>query len=233
VAGVIRREQRAATATFSFADIQRQGDAIVARARAEAQRMLHTAEQEAQRAAERIRREALERGMEQGRQAGMKQVREEASQAAMQEARARLDRLAQALERALHEFDQGKRRLLAQAESGLIELALAIAARVCKLKAGSGCDVAIGNARHVLEMAAHEHDVELRVHPDELEALQSAAVELIHPAGGLQHVRVVADAHVERGGCVLRSRAGTVDASLETQLQRVAEAIVGETTSAG
>ena len=226
MAGVLRREDFCSEPTFSFQELEAEGRAIVERAREQARQIVAGAEQQGRERGAQLAAEARRRGLEEGRRAGHEQALREARQSALQEAREDLGRLSRALSEGLTAFEENKRRLLATAECGLIELALAVARRVCKHDVGGSSAAALANARALLEMVKHEADVELHLNPAECDALRSAAAELGAASGRLTHVEIVPDAAVARGGCVLHARDGTIDALLETQLDRVADALV-------
>jgi flagellar assembly protein FliH len=225
MAGVIRKETSPRPGAFSFADLERQGQAIIERARAEAREIVAAARREALAVSQRERHKGHDEGLAQGRAAGLEQIRAEAHADAVREAQQEVASFAHSLSSALAEFEQSKRSLLAAAESGIIELALRIAQRVCKLEAGASTAAALANARTLLEMAEHAEDVELCFHPAEFELLQEMGPELAAAAQRCAHAQLVADETVERGGCRLRSRAGQIDAGIEVQLQRIAEAL--------
>jgi flagellar assembly protein FliH len=223
---VIRRETYCSRPPFSFGDIERQARLVLDRADQQGREILRKARARGREDAEQARQEGYQAGLAEGRQDGLRQARAEAYQAALQEARQRLDQLAQALAAGLSEFESGKRRLTGLAEAGLIELALAIARRVCKLAVEISPEVARANARFLLESVQHDGDLELRVSPTEYETLRDVAAKVLQHAERLEHVEVRADPTVEPGGCLLTTRTGLIDASIETQVQRIAEAIV-------
>ena len=225
MASVIRRESFSSTPAFSFEDLASEARAMVERAEARAQQTLCDAEARARSVAERLEQEGYQHGLKQGRRDGFEQVRQEARQAAFEEARGEIKALSDALSAGLAAFEQSKRHLLAAAESQLIELALAVARRVCKRLTASSSDAARANARHVLELVKHESDLVLRVNPAEYEALRELVADLVQDSERHEHLEVVADPQVERGGCLLTSREGTIDASIDTQLERIAEAL--------
>jgi flagellar assembly protein FliH len=231
--GVIRRECVSPSPAFSFDDLERRAREILARAHAEAARVLNDAEARGRTLAEAQRRQGYESGLAQGRQEGLEQVRREAREAALADARTELQRLTQALSAALAQFERDRRSLMALAESGLIELAAAIARRVCKTCVAASVEPARANVRALLEMVKCHADLEVHVHPAEHELLRDAGADLLQQTAGLEHVSIIADAAVERGGCVLRAREGVIDASIEVQLDRIAEALCGASGIAG
>lgn len=226
MAGVIRRGAQPPAQGFSFADLEKQGEALLARTRAQAQQLLKSARAEAEKFSAEQQREAYERGLAEGRAAGAEQIRKETHAQALKEARAEIDQLLQALTQALLEFDERKRALLAAAETDLIALALAIAARVCKLSAEASTDVARANARQVLDMVRQTRDAVLQFAPQDVKLLQATAAPTLERWTSLRHVRLVEDPQLSRGGCRLLMHEGEVDAALETQLGRVAAALL-------
>ncbi len=231
--GVIRREQFAPSTAFSFDDLERQGRALVTHATAQARQILVDAEATSRQRADEQQQAAYAAGLDQGRREGLEGVEREVRAAALEAGRKaavaaaqeNVARLSAALSAGLAEFEQRKHHLLATAESGLIELALAVARRVCKIQSERSTEPARANARTLLDMVKHVEDLELHVHPAELQTLQDVAADFVQSTGRQQHVTLVADPAVTRGGCVLRTRAGLIDASVENQLDRIATAL--------
>jgi flagellar assembly protein FliH len=226
VASVLRRASSSGPSSFSFADLEREARQMHDRADAEARQIVQQAQAHAREIAEQAGQDGYRTGLAEGHQAGLRQIRAEAHEAVLRETRERLDQLLQALTAGLAEFERSKRRLISLAEAGLIELAVSIAQRVCKLAVQGSANAAWANARYLLEAVQHTEDLELRVNPAEYELLRDVAADVLQHAERLKHVEVLADEAVEPGGCVLSTRDGQVDASIETQLQRIAEAIL-------
>ncbi|MBP7744975.1 MAG: hypothetical protein KA383_02510 [Phycisphaerae bacterium] len=223
--GVIRRENVPAASAFSFQDVESEAERILARARAHAARVLQEADVRSAELARQRQRAGYEQGLAEGRVVGLQQAKEEARAAALQTAQAELSHLTQALRAALDRVEADKRRLLAQAESGLIELAVAIARRVCKTLTERSAAPALANARAVLELVQHHDDAVLRVNPADYELLREVASPTAGHIAGLEHVTVTPEPDVARGGCRLETRAAEIDASIVGQLDRVAAAI--------
>ena len=63
------------------------------------------------------------------------------------------------------------------------------------------------------------------VHPDDLELVRGAMGGLIAALGGIEHCEVQAERRVGRGGAIVRTPDGEVDARLETKLERAREVV--------
>ncbi|RMF70669.1 MAG: hypothetical protein D6744_19075 [Planctomycetota bacterium] len=230
MAGVIKKEQFTSAAAFSFEDFGRRAEQILEHARAEARALREAVLREAETEIATLREQARAAGHAEGRAEGLRQAREEGRQAALREARSELSRLQSAMKDALREIEQRKHHLLAEAERGLIRLAVEIARRICKYAVAVSSDAAVANARRLLELVEHDHDVTLAVNPQEWETLQEAVGDLVEDCRRLNHVHVVADADVSLGGCRVRTASCEINADIDMQLQRLAAALLpGET----
>ncbi|MFL5274391.1 MAG: FliH/SctL family protein, partial [Anaeromyxobacteraceae bacterium] len=126
-----------------------------------------------------------------------------------------------ALVRAAAERD----RLLSSAEGDLVELAFAVAERVVGAAAERGIVVAI--ARRALEAARDRSHVTLRAHPADLAVLGAAEAELSAQLARAPGVALRGDPAVARGGVIVETEAGSVDATLAAQLGALRRAVTG------
>jgi flagellar biosynthesis/type III secretory pathway protein FliH len=113
-------------------------------------------------------------------------------------------------------------RLVARAEPELVDLAFAIAERVVSTAAVRDRAVAVEAAARAVDASRARGRMTLRVHPDDLVAVAEAPGQrLLHGRG----LRLVADESVGRGGAVLETDAGAIDARLGTQLAALRRAL--------
>jgi flagellar assembly protein FliH len=76
-----------------------------------------------------------------------------------------------------------------------------------------------------LQRVTDRRKIAVLVNPAELEAVSSAVSELAGPASGVEQCDIQPDERVERGGAIVRTAEGEVDASVETQLERAREVV--------
>ncbi len=67
----------------------------------------------------------------------------------------------------------------------------------------------------------------LRVHPDDLAAVEAQRAHWLARVGALAEVRLMADPDVGRQGCVVETPVGRLDARLQTQLDALERALRG------
>jgi flagellar assembly protein FliH len=159
-----------------------------------------------------LEREAFAKGYEQGERAG--------AEAGAKRAEAMLRRLADTIQ----ELADVRRSMIRETERQMVQLALAIARRVVRREVTIDSELTLTMARVALERLGDSTAVTIRLHPDDFEATCRQREALL--AGS--HVTVTPDAAVSRGGCLVQSDFGYVDASVDAQFQELARALLVE-----
>lgn len=112
-------------------------------------------------------------------------------------------------------------------ESDLRSLAVHIAERILERELGINPETVVDIAAAALRQAGTPRDVLLRVHPDDLKALERGRPRLLERCARAQSVQFRADATLGRGGCIVETELGTVDARLPVQLDAIERALRG------
>ena len=164
-----------------------------------------------------LEREAFTKGYAQGERAG--------AEASARRGEAALRRLAQTID----ELANLRSELLQKTERQVVELSLAIAARVLRREVSVDRELLIAMARVALERLGENTSATIRLNPEDY-AIIGAQAHL----GEHDVVRVVADPLVSSGGCLVQSDFGLIDAGIDAQLGEVAAALgVAAPVSAG
>jgi len=157
--------------------------------------------------AQRIEREAHREGRTKGQQE------------AMDEMRRRLEPLEALLREACRQVTAARQAIIVNAEGELIDLAIAVAERVLRSEVGARREVAVPIVRAALEAAGSRVVMAVRVNPGDVELLTEHRGELL---GVLESARLISDPAIASGGCVVEVESGLIDARLESQLQEAA-----------
>jgi flagellar biosynthesis/type III secretory pathway protein FliH len=113
------------------------------------------------------------------------------------------------------------------AEADLRTLAVRIAERILGREISLSPQAVVDIAAEALSYAGSPKEVLLRVHPDDLEALSRGRPRLLERCARAQAVQFRADPAVGRGGCIVETELGTVDARLPLQLAAIERALLG------
>ena len=120
--------------------------------------------------------------------------------------------------RGLLEMARAERhKLMEEAEPELVRLALGIAERVLHQQVALDRGVVVEMAKTAISRLIERDSVTVRVNPADLERMREHRDELI-AIGDVKNLRVVEDKRVDRGGVIVDTDAGTIDARIGTQL---------------
>jgi flagellar assembly protein FliH len=169
-------------------------------------------EAESARAAEATRAEAREQGHREGLEAAAR----------------KLGPAAEALAAALEELARERERCAEVLERQAVDLALQIAEKVVcgtlEVEPQRVLDVVRGALRRLVE----RERVAVLVNPEDLELVRAASGSLTGALGGIERLEIQEERRVPRGGAVLRTTAGEIDARVAEQLDRAREVIASE-----
>ena len=126
------------------------------------------------------------------------------------------------LGRIAEEMVRERARLLAQIRPGILELALAIAREIIHHEVTADPTVIEQTLAQALQNLHFATKIVARLHPDDLAHLQEHQAAWQQQAAQLEFI---ADPSIERGGCRLDSDRGGFDATLQTQLATLREAL--------
>ncbi len=110
-----------------------------------------------------------------------------------------------------------RQKLIRDAEPEVVRLALGIAERVLHQQIALDRGVVVEMAKTAIARLIERDTVTVRVNPADLERMREHRDELI-AIGDIRSLRVVEDQRVDRGGVVVDTGAGTIDARIGTQL---------------
>ena len=74
--------------------------------------------------------------------------------------------------------------------------------------------------------------IKLCVHSDDLALMQEFQPQLLEMFHDIQKIEIVSDECVDRGGCIIETNEGSIDATIKTQLQQLYGLITSETFAA-
>jgi flagellar assembly protein FliH len=154
-------------------------------------------------------RDAFAKGYAQGERAG--------TEAAATRAEGMLRRLGQTVD----ELASVRGEIIRRTERQMIQLVLAIAERVVHREISIDRTLLAGMARAALDRLGEYGSATIRLHPEDFAAIGAKATSE-------GPVRVVADPVVTRGGCLVQSDFGFMDASPDAQFKELARALLSE-----
>jgi flagellar biosynthesis/type III secretory pathway protein FliH len=210
---------------FHIQDVMSEARDALADARVKAESLI----QEAQEQAEAIRQTAWDDGCQRGKLEGWEAGREAGHDEAFKQASERFEqeqgRLVSLCRQAIDSIDAHRAEWEASARHDLIELAMAIATRVVRHVGEHDRNVVLANLEEAIRISGERSAVTIQINPHDAETAQSFAKQLIDAKGACKHVDIVEMEDIAPGGCKMLWGSGAVDARLETQLDRISQAL--------
>ncbi|MEW6572613.1 MAG: FliH/SctL family protein [Bacillota bacterium] len=160
---------------------------------------------------------------EQAYQEGYRRGLEEGLERAGQEFQEKLTMASEVLQ----EAEAERAAIINQMERELVELAQEIASRIVAAELKVNHEVVVAIAREALALVRDRPQVMMFVHPDDLAACQQARsqFEALLPEHAV--LRILPDSEVKRGGCIVDTGEGVVDATLDSRWAAIIEALKG------
>lgn len=212
---------------LDLGDLEAAGKAIESQARTQAEQMLRDGRTERQKLIADAREKGFAEGLAKGHAEGLKRGREEGAAKALAERQPQLAELQKQWAEALQAFVSQREALIADGKRAVVELALAIAAKVIKGAVEVDPAVVERQMEAALELVMRPTRLRIAVHPEDLERARAVVPQLVTALDDGANTEVVADAALERGSCIVRSAGGgEVDASIGVQIERIAAALL-------
>ena len=216
--------------TFSMADIEAQARAMILRARQQAEQLLAAAQGEGEVLKEEMRAQGLAEGRTAGLQQGTDEGRKLGEAAALNENKAKLSQFIATLTKASNDLEASRRKLLMEAQQEVVQLSIAIARKVAKALGERDPAVLQANITDAMKLVVSRADVRIGVNPAQKSVFAELLPKLKATWPSLQHVEIVEDPGISPGGCQIFTRSGRVDADLDSQIDRIANELLGGKT---
>lgn len=208
----------------AFDEVKRQTDqAQVAKTNAEAEAadVLKKANEEAaaiiaqaQEEKQKIHDEAYKTGFDEGREKGYEEGNLEAQRL--------IDRLHVILDRIMDK----RQEILDNTEQQIVELVLLMARKVVKVISENQRNVVMSNVLQALRKVKGRGDVIVRVNLADVKLTTEHTKDFMRAVENIQNITVAEDSSINRGGCIIETDFGAIDARISSQLAELEQKIL-------
>ena len=192
------------------ADAENEAAAIIEKAKQEAAQIIADAEAEK----ERIGRDSYSEGFDQGHQEDYDKGVEE------------VNRLVERMHKMIEAVMMRREEILQDTESQIVELVILMARKVIKILSENQKNVVLANTLAALKKVKSRGNVVLRVNLEDVRLTTSHIDEFIQHVENVKGITVIEDSAVERGGCIVETDFGAIDARISSQLQELENKIL-------
>ena len=125
----------------------------------------------------------------------------------------------------IEELKKQRGEYLKSVEKEMLGLSLEIASKVIQQKIKQDEKVILKTLKHALKHLLDKGRIIIKLNPADLEIVSKHSKE-IKSAEGLKELILEEDSEVTRGGCLIHSELGHIDAQIETQLEMIGKALL-------
>ena len=211
---------------LDLGDVRAQAELIMSRAKAQASRTILEARQERVRILAGAHEEGYEAGFKKGQAEGEAKGTELGNAAALVERKKELERLDAAWSEGLASFCASRDAMLDDARDALVSLACRIASRVTKRVVAGDPTIVVDQVRESASLLTGVSRLVVEVPPSSEAIVREALPGVMASLSSSAHAEVRVSESLTDGSCLVRSALGEIDASIETQLDRIAETLV-------
>lgn len=111
-----------------------------------------------------------------------------------------------------------RHKIVEGAEPEIVRLAMALAEKIVHQQISLDAGVVVSMARAAIARLVNRETVTVRVNPADIETVREHKERMMANTD-VEHLRVVEDQRVDRGGVVMETESGTIDAKITTQIR--------------
>ena len=191
-------------------DAQAQADEIIANAKSEAEKIIQDAHLEEQKIKADAKQDGFKQGHDDGYSAGESEI----------------ERLVERLRKMVEALMLRREEILKETEQQIVELVILMTRKVVKIISETQKTAIMSNVLAALKKVKSRGNVILHVNLEDLKLASANADEFIKRVENIQGITVVEDSTVEKGGCVVETDFGAIDARISSQLSELEEKIM-------
>ena len=192
------------------ADAENEAAAIIEKAKNEAAQIVAEAQAQHDKLVSDARSEGFEQGSAEGYEKG----------------KAEVERLIERMHKVLEAVMQRREEILQDTESQIVELVILMARKVIKILSENQKNVIMANTVAALRKVKTRGNVTLRVNIEDVKLTTAHADEFIQHVENVQGITVQEDSAVEKGGCIVETDFGAIDARISSQLTELENKIL-------
>lgn len=205
--------------TAAFSQVKHQADqaaVVKAQAQKEAEEIIGKAKLEAQSIIDNAKvqeRDMLRKAENDGFRSGHEEGYREGNQEAQ--------RLVERIHKMIEAVQAKRQEILDGTEQQIVNLVILMAHKVVKIMSENQKSVIMSNVVQALKKVKGSGDVTLRVNLSDVKLTTEHINDFIHQVENIKNIFVVEDSSVDKGGCIVETDFGAIDARISSQLSEL------------
>lgn len=123
-------------------------------------------------------------------------------------------------------FYGAKQEIFDAVAPDILEISLDIAKKIIKTEISEHPDVILENIKAILkDLSKEETKIMIKVNPAQVALMKEKVPDAVETAGLEAKVMIIPDENIMEGGCLVTTTNGVIDATIETQMSIICEAL--------
>jgi len=189
---------------------RKEAEKIIADAKSQAAQILSDAEAKRDEISSKSHDEGFEKGREEGFESGKNEC----------------ERLVERIHKIIESVQNKRQEILDNTEQQIVDLVILMTRKVVKIMSDNQKSVIMSNVVQALKKVKGRGDVTLRVNLADVKLTTEHIQDFIREVENIKNIAVVEDSSVEKGGCIVETDFGAVDARIASQLSELESKIL-------
>jgi len=131
----------------------------------------------------------------------------------------------------LEELGRLREQILKNSTEDMLRLVLAVAEQVVHCEVTVNPEIIVETLQNALQSAISSDQYHVKVHPEDLALVMEKKPLFLASVSGLKNITLEGDECVSRGGCLVESELGRVDATIEGQVRELRQKLLPAVTA--
>ncbi|KMQ51161.1 Flagellar assembly protein FliH [Chitinispirillum alkaliphilum] len=166
-------------------------------------------------------RKAVQNAYNKGKQEGLEQGKLKGKETADAEYAAEIQKIQDNVTAVLNQLQSSKKELLRNSEHTLLRLCVQIVKKIIANEVCSNEKLILGVLKKALRSIAEKDRLIIRISPQDLQTVKGGREFWVSVTERLKDVSIEDDERIQRGGCIIESVNGIVDARLDVQIDEI------------
>ncbi|MGC8594364.1 MAG: FliH/SctL family protein [Candidatus Kryptoniota bacterium] len=168
----------------------------------------------------------LTHSYEEGYRAGFLDGKNQAINELDQSFQIELDKASEQLSSVVRQFSAEVEKFYNEFDVAIVKLAISIARRIVVRELEIDEGAVLARTKEAIRKVIGVEKIKIHVNPSDEEYVRRHRSDLLSHADSVREIVIESDNKVERGGCIIESDLGNIDARLSTQFEIIEEALL-------
>lgn len=213
------------SAFIDLGDLSRQSTRILEESQSKANQILKEANEKAEKIIAGAEEKGFTEGEKQGNIVGHKAGFETGREEALNHIGPLLEELKKSFSSAIEQWENERNQLFLEARDDVLEFALAMAKKITHKVVQTDLGIVKDQVIEALMLLAEPTSVVVSVAPQDRQTIEGMLPDIVQQLSNCTHIELQDDPEITQGGCLITTKQGSIDATIERQIERIVDTL--------